>query len=310
MPTGRTCFAGIGPPQGTHTANMEIEGIFYPPAGIFRRRMGTFGTENLFKGAGGWAVDPMNEMRKTRRARRWAAALLALAVAAALFVLPTLYRGRAAKPAMAGSSLASSAEPDPLLLLVNASHPLPADYQPALAQVNIAYFCSPDKDNRMDSRAVPFVEQMAAASRRAGASVVLVSGYRSHAYQKENFDRSVSRWVASGAAPAAASAIAAESIALPGTSEHETGLAVDVCSAGWFVHNSDLTAGFDQTAAFRWLSAHAAEYGFILRYPLDKTAVTGITYEPWHYRFVGTANAEKIAQSGLCLEEYLAEKPR
>lgn len=252
-------------------------------------------------------MNPVNGLRKTRRARRWAAALLALAAVTVLFVLPAVHRGRAARLAMAGSSQASSSRSDPLLLLVNASHPLPADYQPTLAQVNIAYFCSPDKDNRMDSRAVPFVEQMVAASRQAGASVVLVSGYRSHAYQQENFDRSVSRWAASGATPAAASAIAAESIALPGASEHETGLAVDVCSAGWFVHNSDLNAGFDQTAAFRWLSAHAAEYGFILRYPEDKTAVTGITYEPWHYRFVGTANAEKITRSGLCLEEYLAE---
>lgn len=211
-----------------------------------------------------------------------------------------------AEPAMARSApTVSSGSADPLLVLVSSSHPLAANYSLTLAAVNIAYYCSPDKDNRMDSRAVPYVEKMVAASRRAGASVVLVSGYRSHDYQQQNFDRSVSRLMAQGETADAASTATAASIAVPGTSEHETGLAMDVCSAGWFVHNSDLNAGFDQTAAFRWLSAHAAEYGFILRYPKDKNAVTGIIYEPWHYRFVGPENAEKIVRSGLCLEEYL-----
>lgn len=248
----------------------------------------------------------MNRLCSLRTVRRWTAALLALAGIAAFSVWAAAQREHAAKPAMASSAPASAAS-DPLLLLVNAAHPLPADYSPTLAYVNIAYFCSPDKDNRMDARAAPYMEKLAAASRQAGTSVVLVSGYRSPTYQKENFDRSVSRMISGGMTASAASAATAETIAVPGASEHETGLAMDVCSAGWFVRNTDLNAGFDQTAAFRWLNAHAAEYGFILRYPKDKAAVTGIAYEPWHYRFVGVANAEKISRSGLCLEEYLAQ---
>lgn len=237
--------------------------------------------------------------------------ILAL-LTAGLLIFPigqTLRHSRAgrAKPAMAASSDEPAGQSaDSLLILVNASHPLATNFTPTLASVNIAYFCDPGKDNRMDSRAGPYAERLVQDSRAAGASVVLVSAYRSHTYQIENFDRSVSRLMAQGQTASAASAVTAESIAVPGTSEHETGLALDVCSAGWFVSHADLTADFDQTAAFRWLSAHAADYGFILRYPKDKTDVTGITYEPWHYRFVGLENAQKIVKSGLCLEEYLA----
>lgn len=209
----------------------------------------------------------------------------------------------AAKPGGApGSRTASSGS---LLMLVNKTHPLPEGYLPALASVDIRYYYSSDKDSRMDARAAPYLEQMIADSRKTGANLVIVSGYRSHQYQQENFQRSVSRLTAQGQTASQAAAVTAESIAPPGTSEHETGLAVDVCNYGWFVGNTDLNAGFDQTPAFKWLSDHAADYGFILRYPRDKVPVTGYTYEPWHYRFVGRDNAKKIRKSGLCLEEYL-----
>lgn len=202
-------------------------------------------------------------------------------------------------------SAASAVSSGSLLMLVNKMHPLPDGYVPTLAAVDIRYYYSSDKDNRMDARAVPYLEQMVADSRKAGAGLVIVSGYRSHEYQTENFQRSVSRLMTQGLTASQADAATADSIAPPGTSEHETGLAVDVCSTGWFVSNSDLNADFDKTPAFRWLSDHAASYGFILRYPKDKVSVTGYTYEPWHYRFVGRDNAQKIRKSGLCLEEYL-----
>lgn len=211
----------------------------------------------------------------------------------------------AAVRSTASRSAASAASSGSLLMLVNKTHPLPTGYAPTLASVDIRYYYSSDKDNRMDARAAPYLEQMVADSRKAGANLVIVSGYRSHEYQQENFQRSVSRLMAQGQTASQASAATADSIAPPGTSEHETGLAVDVCGTGWFISNTDLNAGFDKTPAFKWLSGHAASYGFILRYPKDKVSVTGYTYEPWHYRFVGRDNAQKIKKSGLCLEEYL-----
>lgn len=92
-------------------------------------------------------------------------------------------------------------------------------------------------------------------------------------------------------------------VAPPGASEHQTGLAVDIMDADYL----ELDEGQESTATQQWLMAHCTEYGFILRYPTDKSATTGIGYEPWHYRYVGKEAASDIAESGLCLEEWLVE---
>ena len=92
-------------------------------------------------------------------------------------------------------------------------------------------------------------------------------------------------------------------MAPPGASEHQTGLAVDIVDANYL----ELDEGQEETATQQWLMIHCAEYGFILRYPTDKSATTGIGYEPWHYRYVGKEAASAITQSGLCLEEWLVE---
>ena len=92
-------------------------------------------------------------------------------------------------------------------------------------------------------------------------------------------------------------------VAPPGASEHQTGLAVDIVDADY----QELDEGQEATATQQWLMAHCAEYGFILRYPTNKSATTGIGYEPWHYRYLGREVAPAVAQSGLCLEEWLAE---
>ena len=91
----------------------------------------------------------------------------------------------------------------------------------------------------------------------------------------------------------------------PGTSEHQTGLALDIVSARYQV----LDSAQANTAEQQWLMAHCWEYGFILRYPADKTEITGIGYEPWHYRYVGRETAAAVHESGLCLEEYLQTLP-
>ena len=101
---------------------------------------------------------------------------------------------------------------------------------------------------------------------------------------------------------------AAQWVARPGTSEHNLGLAADIVSADWYAQHDDLTADFDQTPAFAWLREHCADYGFILRYPLGKESVTGVTYEPWHYRYVGEEAARAIMDAQLTLEEYLQQQ--
>ena len=95
-------------------------------------------------------------------------------------------------------------------------------------------------------------------------------------------------------------AAAGEVVAVPGTSEHQLGLAVDICSMDYQL----LDEGQEQTAEYQWLRAHCAEYGFILRYPPDTTDITGIIYEPWHFRYVGTPHAQLMTERGLTLEEY------
>lgn len=99
---------------------------------------------------------------------------------------------------------------------------------------------------------------------------------------------------------------AATEAAVPGTSEHQLGLAVDLVDASYQV----LDEAQASTPAQQWLMAHCWEYGFILRYPAEKQDITGIIYEPWHYRYVGRDHAQAIRQSGQCLEEFLqAEHP-
>lgn len=192
-----------------------------------------------------------------------------------------------------------------LLMLVNKDHALPENYTPNLVNVPIKYYLSTDKDNHFDSRAAPYLVKFIDDGRAAGFSLDIVSGYRTYDYQQSNYDRHVKIFLSSGESSSKAKADAANLVAPPGTSEHETGLAADIITSDWYNKNTDLTASFDQTPAFAWMYAHCADYGFILRYLKTKVSVTGYDYEPWHYRFVGVDNAKKIMASGLCLEEYL-----
>ena len=212
----------------------------------------------------------------------------------------------------AGSSSVASRTPSlpavgSLLMLVNKDHPLPESYTPTFSTVNISYYISSSKDNRFDSRAAGDLTAMISDARQDGVPLVIVSGYRSYEDQVEDFNYNKQRFVSEGYSDSVAASMTAVSVAPPGYSEHSTGLAADIVNSGWYSSHSQLTADFDKTAAFAWLDAHAADYGFILRYPKDKESVTKYEYEPWHYRYVGRGTAEKIKESGLCLEEYLAK---
>ncbi len=134
-----------------------------------------------------------------------------------------------------------------------------------------------------------------------GIRLKIISAYRSFDYQQMLWEREVSREMWSGLDYDSAIAKVARTLALPGSSEHNTGLAVDIGCEG----DNDVSDDFYRTKESRWLCAHAAQYGFILRYPRLKEQITGIDFEPWHYRYVGSEAAKLISDGGLCLEEFL-----
>ena len=187
--------------------------------------------------------------------------------------------------------------PDPAdwrLCLVNPWHPLPEGYQPQLTQV--------ENGHQVDSRCAADLEAMLADCRAAGHAPLLCSSYRTQEKQTQLYNNLVQKQIARGNSRSEAMAKAAKEVAVPGTSEHQLGLAVDLVDN----HNWSLDESQASMPAQQWLIKHSWEYGFILRYPGDKGELTGIIYEPWHYRDVGKEAARVIHQQGLCLEEYLA----
>lgn len=135
--------------------------------------------------------------------------------------------------------------------------------------------------------------------------LILVSGYRSYDYQQKVFDRKVNTLIGEGLSKEEAVQKAKKVVAIPGTSEHQTGLAIDVTNPDLAKEKDPLIEAFAGTDHGKWLDLNAYKYGFVLRYPIDKVDITHITYEPWHYRYVGTYHAKKIKKLKICLEEYV-----
>ena len=185
------------------------------------------------------------------------------------------------------------------LILVNPTHYIPDGYEPDLETVQGKY--------KMDKLAASAAKELLAAAKAAGYDMQLCSAYRTVEKSAELYERQVKQWMSYGYDEATAKVEAARWVAPPGTSEHHTGLAMDLVSSDYWGQYSDLEHAYENFDSFKWMVAHCAEYGFILRYPKDKQDITGITYEPWHYRYVGKENAAYIMKNGLCLEEYLDE---
>ncbi|MEG0615163.1 MAG: M15 family metallopeptidase [Oscillospiraceae bacterium] len=179
------------------------------------------------------------------------------------------------------------------LYLVNQKSPLPKDFKVIPKKVWGKF--------EMDERAADYMIKMIDDAKKDGVNISVVSALRTMEYQQTLLDKEVKKYEANGLSHENAYRMAAEGVAIPGQSEHNAGLSADLLEEG----NFTLTEDFDKTPEFKWLSENAAKYGYILRYPKDKKALTGIYYEPWHYRFVGVYHAEKIAESGLTLEEYM-----
>ena len=176
--------------------------------------------------------------------------------------------------------------------IVNGNYSLPANYKPQLAEA------VKGSGVYLDYRVAPYYQQMYDAAKKDGITLTPISGYRSYERQKNNFENRIATHMNSGMDKIEATKKAATVILPPGTSEHNAGLAMDICS---------LAESFENYKEFQWLDEHAHEYGFILRYPKDERSkeITGVVYEPWHYRYVGVDTAKEIKSKGITLEEYV-----
>ena len=188
---------------------------------------------------------------------------------------------------------------DWLLTLVNNNVKLPDDWEENL-EVKVA---DESTGKELATVAADAFINMKNAAAADGIDLMLCSGYRTVEYQQSLFDAEKQKWLDKGNSEEEAYNQAKTVVAVPGYSEHNSGLAADIVTP----KHQNLDEAFGKTDAAKWLFEHAPEYGFILRYPENKQAITGIIYEPWHYRYVGVENAKAITASGLCLEEYLDE---
>ena len=215
----------------------------------------------------------------------------------------------ASTPASAAGTGVSTGEPasepaaDPqggdwLLTLVNNNVPLPEGWS---IETEVA-----EESNQKELAAVAAqaYRQMKQAAAAEGIDLLLCSGYRTVEYQENLFSQQKQKWLDKGYSEEDAYNEAKKVVAVPGYSEHNSGLAADIVTP----KHQNLDDAFGDTDAAKWMFEHAPEYGFILRYPENKQAITGIIYEPWHYRYVGVENAKAITASGKCLEEYLDQK--
>jgi len=185
-------------------------------------------------------------------------------------------------------------EKDWQLLLVNPWNPLPAEYQIELKRMTNGLY--------VDARIYEDLSAMLGACWDAGLHPVVCSAYRSHATQQRLHNNKIYRLRLAGYGYESAVKEAARWVAVPGTSEHQTGMALDIVSYQY----QQLNHKQAETPEQKWFMEHCWEYGFILRFPADKCEITGIGYEPWHYRYVGREAAMAMRESGQCLEEYLA----
>ncbi len=174
------------------------------------------------------------------------------------------------------------------LILVNKAHPIPEDWEISFTELS--------NGNRVDSRIYPDLQQMFDDARAAGLGLFVREGYRTWEEQQQLMDDKVAAFIQEGYERPEAERLAEQWVAVPGTSEHQLGISVDI--------NAD-TAVSSNDAVYGWLEANAHRYGFIKRYPEDKTDITGINNEPWHFRYVGKEAAQEIFEQGICLEEYL-----
>lgn len=184
------------------------------------------------------------------------------------------------------SSFASADEWN--LIVVNEWNQVPDDYTIDITELS--------NGEKVDSRIYPDLQDMFDEARAEGVYPIVRAGYRTNEEQMDLLERKIEAYQSEGYSKDEAEEMAEKAVAKPGTSEHELGIAVDI--------NADKNKS-SSDEVYTWLADHAYEYGFILRYPADKEDITGIEYEPWHYRYVGQEAAKEIYEQRICLEEYV-----
>lgn len=201
----------------------------------------------------------------------------------------------ASEPASTGGTVIPTTDGDWRLTLVNNNVALPENWQITTKVAEAS------TQKELAEEAADAYMQMKQAAAVDGVELLLCSGYRTVEYQQNLFDQEKQKWLDEGMSDQEAYDKAKTVVAVPGYSEHNSGLAADIVTPD----HQTLDSAFANTDAAKWLFEHAPDYGFILRYPENKQAITGIIYEPWHYRYVGVESAKTITESGKCLEEYL-----
>ena len=174
------------------------------------------------------------------------------------------------------------------LILVNRENYIPADYEVQLTELS--------NGKKVDSRIYPELQEMFNAARTQGYGLFVREGYRTQEEQQQLMNEKIEAYENEGKSKSEAKKLAEQWVAIPGTSEHQLGIAVDI--------NADTTKS-SRDDVYNWLEENAHTYGFIKRYPSNKTDITGVINEPWHYRYVGKEAASAIYSQGICLEEYI-----
>ncbi len=181
------------------------------------------------------------------------------------------------------------------LRLIRYENPLGEDFVPeSLTTV--------ENGQQMDSRVAPAASNLINAARLAGYSVYFCSGYRDYDTQYTIYWNHINQYMAQGMTEEEAHAKTRLAVNYPGASEHQSGLCADILESA----NQEMEPWIGGSGLMLWLEQHCAEYGFVVRYPKDKTDITGVEYEPWHLRYVGVDAAAYMMEKGLCLEEFLA----
>ena len=181
------------------------------------------------------------------------------------------------------------------MVLVNGEHPMEDGYVPQLKEL--------EEGLSLDARIIDAAKDMLSDAKKAGLHIDICSAYRSVERQEQVFGESMKERVKDGMSYWDAFNETSFNVAIPGTSEHALGLALDLISNQY----TELDERQETTAEAKWLKENCHKYGFILRYPPEKTNITGIIYEPWHYRYVGVEDATEIMKLGITLEEYLQD---
>lgn len=181
------------------------------------------------------------------------------------------------------------------LVLINKQHPIPDDYEFTLGSIKTI-----KGTMKCDERIIDELLSMMQAAEEDGVTLAICSPYRDLSYQEVLFNRKIEAYMKKGMSYMEAYTVSSQAVTVPGASEHQIGLAIDIVSDNYL----RLDEGFADTDAGRWLAEHSCEYGFILRYPLGKENITSIEFEPWHFRYVGKDAAAIITEEEITLEEF------